>query len=141
MSRQRRARKAAQPAPKGMDRYTVDRLFGGVGDVVLRHCTLMALRTGTQLDASRADWQVLPVLTLLGGYALHCEGVELIEDWPALLRAQQEGLSEGGLCASPDLFFVSCICILDRRDQTPDRSAYESIGIPQLFAALVPLED
>lgn len=119
-----------------MPDYTVERFVHGIGDPLLKETILLALASGYQLTADAIPDQALPVVLILACYAKYHEDVDLVDDYELLLEAQREAFRSSGNCAHPDLFFASCICILDTHGQYPSRAAFSDIGVPILFDEL-----
>lgn len=128
-------------AERGPARFTVERFFGGVGDAIMVDQAVRVLRSGYQFSTAALDYQLIPAFVILATWALHYEGVELVDDYPALLKAQREAFAEGCVCAHPDLYMASCICLLAERADVPSRETFGTIGVPQLFQQLVTVEE
>lgn len=126
---------------RGPARFTGARFFSGVGDVVMIDAARQALRTGYQIETATLDYQLVPAFVILATWALFYEGVELVDDYERLLEAHREAITEGSLCAHPDLFMASCITLLAKREQHPCRESFEAIGFPGLFNELVLVEE
>lgn len=122
----------------GRARFTVERFFGGVGDAVAIDAALCALRSGYQLEVRNIHEQTLPVFVILACYSRYYADVELVDDYEQLLRNYQEAIT---VCAHPDKFMASCICILEPREQFPSIEAFEAIRLPELFSELIHIEE
>jgi hypothetical protein len=130
-----------EPNLRGRERLTLERFFSGVGDAFMVDQLKATLHAGYQLTTKSLDYQLVPAVVILACYGRHYEGIELVDDYEDLLRAHLEATTEGGLCAHPDLFMASCICILEKREQFPCQAAFEDINVPTLFNQLVVVEE
>lgn len=126
---------------RGPARFTIERFLHGIGDVVLKNTTLLALRCGYQLEVARVPYSVAPVIVILAAYGRHHAGVELVDDYDKLMELQREATSVYGECAHTDLFLASCIAMLHRRDEFPCYEAFEAVGVPKLFDELIVADD
>ena len=124
-----------------MPDYTVERFVHGIGDVLLKDALLRALASGYQLTADAIPDQALPPVLMLAAYAKYYEDVDLVDDYELLVEAQREAFRSSGNCAHPDLFFASCICILDAQGMFPSKAAFQDIGVPAIFEELTAVEE
>lgn len=119
-----------------MTDYTVERFTHGVGDPLLKELLLSALRSGYQLTASAIADQALPMMLMLAAWGKYYADVDIVDDFEELLEAQREAFRSAGNCAHPDLFFASCICILDGHGAYPSKAAFYDLGVPRIFDEL-----
>lgn len=114
--------------------YSVERFTHGMSsDPMLADMVLAALRSGYQLTADAIPDMALPAVLMLSAYGKYYQDVDIVDDYELLVEAQREAFRGFGNCAHPDLFFASCICILDARGEFPCRAAFEDLQIPVIF--------
>jgi len=88
-------------------------------------------KAGEQLVADAVPREALPAVLILAAWGRRVD-VEIVDDYDALLERTSTALKDGNL-HHPDLFFVSCICILAERGQEPTIGGFETINVPDIF--------
>ena len=134
-SRTRRVEPSAPtPVPvTGPERYTATRFLSDCCDETYWYL-VGQWSEGNQLTTNRVPVDGVPAVLILAAYAREY-GVELVDDYEALIQRFQDHVSE---CNHPDKYLASCICILYERDQVPDDESFEQVGIPTIYEELLP---
>jgi hypothetical protein len=131
-----RSKRSAQPPREevGPVRYTQDRLFWEVDKETLK-ALKDVWKEGEQLATDAIPDNAIACVTLLAAYGKK-QGVELVDDYDALLQRCRDGMGASTL-HHPDLFFVSCICLLALREDEPTLGGFEQIGITEHYEDLI----
>jgi len=118
----------------GPVRYSQERLFWGV-----EPATVKALKQvwadDEQLATEAVPEDSLCVVILLAAWGRRF-GVELVDDYDLLLQRARDAMAASNL-HHPDLYFVSCVCILAQREDAPTVGAFEQINIPEHYENLI----
>lgn len=129
-----RKAKAAPQEDVGPVRYTQERLFWGIEEGMVKQ--LKALwKDAEQLEVSGLPDECLCVVIMMAAWARR-GGIDLVDDYDALIQRARDAFEAGEL-HHPDLFFVSCVCILHRRDDVPSIGAFTQINIPEHYENLI----
>jgi hypothetical protein len=127
-------RSTQPPEDHGPVRYTQERLFWGIDADTVKQ--LKALwKEGEQLEAADLPTECLCCVIMLAAWAHRFE-VELVDDYDALLQRARDAMQAYEL-HHPDMFFVSCTCILAQRGEAPTLGSFEQIGIPEHYENLI----
>ena len=127
---------AAPAEPPPGKRWGLERWQALCSDPVGLRMLLLPLRAGYQLEAARVPVAVLGHVALLACYARNYEGVELVDDYDALL----DRIDEGHLPEHVDRWLLSCLLILHRRNHFPLRDVFEDLGYDDVYTQLVTIE-
>lgn len=118
----------------GPVRYTQERLFWGCDPD-----TVKALRgvwkEGDQLATESVPEDALCVVVMMAAWARRF-GADLVDDYELLLQRARDAMARMEL-HHPELFFVSCICILYQRNEEPTVGGFEQVGIPNHYETLI----
>lgn len=131
-----RSKRSAQPPVEdvGPVRYSQDRLFWGI-DLDTVKALKQVWKDGEQLATEAVPDEAVCCVIMLAAYAKRFS-VELVDDYDTLLERARAGM-EASRMHHPDLFFVSCICILAKRDECPTLGGFEQVGITEHYETLI----
>jgi hypothetical protein len=118
--------------------YTVDRLLSSCSAKLAKQ--LKALwAEGGRLSADKVPRDALVPVVILAAWGQK-QGIEVVDDYDALLEKMRAAFAEGGV-HHPDSFFASSICIMAQRGQELSLGGFTSIGIPEIYEELFGTED
>lgn len=132
----RKQKQAVQAPPEetGPVRYTQERLFYGC-DSDLTKALKQVWKDGEQLATETIPDEGLCVVTMMAAWGRRF-GVDVVDDYELLLQRCRDAMAEMRI-HHPELFFVSCICILFQRNEEPTIGGFEQVGVPDHFANLI----
>lgn len=133
MSRKTKPAQAPAPEDVGPVRYTQERLFWGCDPATVKELKAV-WKDGEQIATEAVPDDALAVVTLMAAWGMRFD-IELVDDYLQLLQRCRDAM-EARTLHHPDLYFISCICILARREEAPTVGAFEQINIPEHFANL-----
>ena len=129
------ARKKPELPPNEPDtRYTQDRFFWGISESLQKDLK-EAWAQGEALSAVNLPDECLCAVTMLAAWGMRTD-TQIVDDYDELIEIVQDRFNKSAL-HHPDLFFVSCICILHARAEEPTIGGFTQLGIPALFYNLI----
>jgi hypothetical protein len=131
-----RAKRVQQAPPEdvGPVRYTQERLFWGIDSDTVK-ALKQVWKDGEQLATEAIPDEAICCVIMLAAWGRRF-GVDLVDDYEVLLQRARDGMLETRI-HHPDLYFVSCACILYQRNEEPTIGGFEQIGIPAHYEALI----
>lgn len=130
----RSKRSEQPPRDVGPVRYTQERLFWGVDSDTVK-ALKEVWKEGEQLATEAIPDEAIACVAMLAAYAKK-QSLELVDDYDALLQRCRDGMDAHTL-HHPDLFFVSCTCLLALRGDEPTIGSFEQIGITEHYEDLI----
>jgi hypothetical protein len=118
----------------GPVRYSQERLFWGADPSTAKELKKV-WKDEEQLATESVPEDVLCVVIMMAAWGRRF-GIDIVDDYDLLLQRARD-LMEAQVLHHPDLFFVSCICILHRRNEEPTVGGFEQLAIPEHFANLI----
>lgn len=132
------ARKAkvqeSPPEDVGNVRYSQERLFWGADAQAIKELKAV-WKEGEQLASESVPHELLCVVIMMAAWGRRF-GLDIVDDYDLLLQRARDAMEASEL-HHPDLFFISCLCILHRRNDEPTVGGFEQIGIPEHFSNLI----
>jgi hypothetical protein len=118
----------------GPSRYTVDRFLSDC-DPDSAEALRDAWANGDQLAANKVPRDATPAVLILAAYA-YAHDVALVDDYDALVQRYAESVD---VAKHPDKFFASSCVIMwqAKGEQVPPVEAFDTIGIPAIYEALL----
>lgn len=118
----------------GPVRYSQDRLFWGADASTVKELKKV-WKDEEQLATEQVPEDILCVVIMMAAWGRRF-GIDVVDDYDTLLQRAYDLMVAQSL-HHPDLFFVSCICILHKRNEEPTVGGFEQLSIPEHFATLI----